>query len=257
MNNLEEINKFYTLKKKYDNKYRKNKQIILNKNNQTLTQKKELIKKLKRYCVNCGKEGGTNFTITNTFLSASCNATTKCKLNMNINKEINYNIKDEYYKINKQFNQLKIKLMQIKNDTIEKLITSGDAVELFLNYKEEYSNLDNKRNILLEKYNNIINNTFNINKISNLTKILDSQINEIKFNIKKYNDSNNNEYIKNVVNIYTNVIDKINNDIKMIKYVYYNIECQDVSDLSCKNNNYKLIADTYNIETLYQTNIYS
>lgn len=257
MSKLQEINNFYALKKKYDNKYKKKKQIILNNQNLTLTQKKELVADIKKLCVNCGKEGGTIFNITNKLLSASCNTNNKCKLNININKEINYNIRDEYYNIHNKFNNLKIKLLQIKNNTIEKLITSDEAIDLFSNYKEEYNNLENKKYKLLEKYNNILNNITNINKINILNKNLDLQINEIKINIEKYNESNNSEHIKNIVNIYNNDIIKINTELKNLKYFYYNIECQNTYDLKCTDNVYKLINDNYNIETLYQSNIYS
>ena len=257
MNNLEDINTFYSLKKKYDNKYKKSKQIILSNNNLSLIQKKELVQKVKKYCVNCSKEGGTVFIITNKLLSASCNSVSKCKLNININKQINYNIRDEYYNIKYNYDKLKLQLVQIKNDTICNIITSEDAVELYSKYKDEYANLENKLYALLEKYSNILNNKSSNIKLINLNKNLDTQINEIRFNIDKYKEKNNDEYIKNIIDIYINYIININNDIKKLTYVYYNIECEDNSDIYCKNNNYKLVSDNYNIETLYQNNIYS
>lgn len=251
-----EINKFYKLKKKYDSKNNKKKMTILNDDKLTITEKKELLKNMKTYCANCNNEGGTNFIVTNKLLSATCNSKKKCKLNINIKKDIHYNIRDEYYKIFNKFNDIKLELIKIKNSAINNLITNEEAIELFAKYKEEYKNLERNKDVLLNKYNNIIYNKENNIKITNINNDLTSQIDEIKFNINKYSEKNNNTYIKNVIDIYNNIVNNINKDIRSIKYFYYNVECLDNTELPCKENKYKLCSDKYNFETLFQSNIY-
>jgi hypothetical protein len=253
--NMDKINEFYKLKKKYDSKHTKKKNIILNNEKLSNTQKKEQLRKLFKYCVNCNNKGGTTFIITNTLLSATCNAKKKCKLNINIEKQIHYNIRDEYYKITNMYNNIKLNILKIKNDVINQLINKEEAIDSFSNYVNEFKDLEIKKTILLNKYNNIINNTNTNTEINNLISQLNNEINEIKFNINKYIETNNNSNIKNSINIYTN-INKINNKINNLKYHYYNVECGDNTDIPCKENKFKLITDNYNIETFYKSNIY-
>jgi hypothetical protein len=254
--NMDKIHDFYKLKKKYDNKHNKKKNIILNNENLNNTQKKELILSLSKYCVNCNNKGGTSFIITNKLLAASCNSKNKCKLNINIEKQIQYNVRDEYYKILTMFNAVKLNILKIKNDVINKLINKEEAIELFSNYENDFKDLEIKKTILLDKYNNIINNPNTNIEINNLMSQLNLQIDEIKFNIHKYVETNNNINIKNAINIY-NDINKINNKINNLKYYYYNVECGDNTEIPCKEKKYNLITDNYNNEAFYKSNIYS
>lgn len=253
----DDIIKFYKLKKKYDNKISKKKNSILLNTNLSSTKKKELIKSMNIKCINCNNDGGTIFIITNKLLSATCNSKKKCKLNINIKKDIQYNVRDEYYKLLNRFSEIKLTIIKIKNDTINNIITNEQAVELFSNYENEYKDLERKKNILLNKYKTVISNNDNNIKLQDLNNNFQSQINEIKINIIKFNEKNNDSYIKNVIEIYNNILNNITNDIRSIKYVYYNIECLDNTNLPCNDNNYKLVSDNYNIGSLYQSNIYS
>jgi hypothetical protein len=252
---VEKIEKFYKLKTKYDNKIKKKKQTIIKNENLNTKQKKELIQSLNIYCVKCNNKGGTDFKITNKILSAVCNSNPKCNLNMVIDKELYYNIRNEYYKVVTLFDNLKINLIKIKNNTINSLISEEDSLSEFLKYEKQFKKLQEEKANLYDKYITIINNEDNNRKLSELNTELNDNVGDIKTNLINYSETNNNIYIINSINIYEKNIMAINKNIMNLKYYNLKIECEDDMDIKCKKQIFKLNTDKYTIENFYTTTL--
>ena len=85
----EAVSSFYKLKQTYEEK--QNLYVTKLRTNTALTNKERAsnFKKFSTKCINCGKNGGTKFIITENMLKATCgNSSQACKLDINIQKAV-------------------------------------------------------------------------------------------------------------------------------------------------------------------------
>ena len=239
---LEELKNYYTLKSKYTS----NKQIYINKlvnSNDTLETKKKLYSKKKFKCVNCGNDGGTIFFENNKILRATCgNTTNPCNLNIEIVKMNSIFIHKELNNIIISIADKKKQIILTKLDFLFNYIPEDKAVELFENFKNELSIIQENYNNLFSLYNSIAYNTETQNLIDE--KILEHTtiVDDYKQFIKLYKDTNENKYLKDAVNLYISKLKDLNEFILNTKYKYNNIEF---------NDDYKiLIQNKYNLTDL-------
>ena len=185
--NEKEIDNFYKLKAKYDEKISKIKNKIKNKETLTKKDKQKEFKNTKFKCINCNKPGGTLFEIKQNKLTALCGANVKCDLNMNIDKKTYYNIRDEKNSVEEQINLTKTDIIKIKLDFLFNYIEESDVIKEFNIQKED---LDIFVGGLISTKKDYIEIVDNIEKNSLLKEsiiALHKKILEIKEKVKCFN----------------------------------------------------------------------
>ena len=248
LNMEKEINDFYKLKAKYDEKILKIKQKIKNKNTLTKKDKQKEFRNTQFKCVNCNRQGGTLFEIKKNKLNALCGANNKCDLNISIDKKTYYNIRNEKSEVEEQINVLKTDIIKTKLDFLFNYIEESEAIKEFSIQKEDF-NLFSKGLIATKKdYIEIVDNIETNTLLKETIISLHEKIIQIKDLEKNYIETKNTQLIEDIINIYKIDIIPLNKKIRELKYSYYNI----VKDE--KDNNI-IIKTPYTLDKLFLQNV--
>ena len=248
LNMEKEINDFYKLKAKYDEKILKIKQKIKNKNTLTKKDKQKEFRNTQFKCVNCNRQGGTLFEIKKNKLSALCGANNKCDLNISIDKKTYYNIRNKKSEDEEKINIKKTDIIKTKLDFLFNYIQESEAIKEFSIQKEDF-NLFSKGLISTKKdYIEIVDNIETNTLLKETIISLHEKIIQIKDLEKNYIETKNTQLIEDIINIYKIDIIPLNKKIRELKYSYYNI----VKDE--KDNNI-IIKTPYTLDKLFLQNI--
>lgn len=215
---LDEMRKFYSLKKK-DAEMKENYKKKLMKTSDSIETKKKLLSKQKFKCANCGKDGATIFLETSESLKATCgNIGNPCELNIDIKKSKKQNILNNLNIIEKELETTKKNITLTKLDYLFKYIEEDNAIEKF----EE---LKNKLSIKQEEYNKLLTYYYDITENKEKNQLLDEKINELHGFIRQYKeyiqlfkDSEDRKFLKDAINIYIEKIMELNTKIMELKY---------------------------------------
>ena len=248
VNMEKEVNDFYKLKAKYNEKISKIKQKVKNKNTLTKKDKQKEFRNIQFKCVNCNRPGGTLFEIKKNKLSALCGASSKCDLNISIDKKTYYNIRNEKAEVEEQINVLKTDIIKTKLDFLFNYIEESEAIKEFSIQKEDY-NIFSKGLIATKKdYIEIVDNIETNTLLKETIILLHEKIIQIKDLEKNYIETKNTQLIEDIINIYKIDIIPLNKKIRELKYSYYNI----VKDE--KDNNI-IIKTPYTLDKLFLQNV--
>jgi len=143
---LNDINLFYKLKNKYDERRKDLKRKLLKKYSKS--EAKQKIKTLSVKCINCENIGGTKFIINEKYLIAKCNCTNKCELSIKIKKGKyieHSNFKDD---IKNHLESLKQKIIENKLKLLFNLEKEDIIVTEFDSLKSEYQEFTEKEKLL-------------------------------------------------------------------------------------------------------------
>ena len=148
------IEKYFKLKKKYDDKYSSYKNTVM-KSDLTKIKKKARISSYKRECINCKKKVGTFFSNKNKQLVIRCgDARNPCNLEYIVKLGLTGYIPDliEYHYYEQE--QIKKKIIQIKLSLLFGLESEENIAETFTTLKEQYKQiikiLDNLEHYIFE-----------------------------------------------------------------------------------------------------------
>ncbi len=148
------VEKYYKIKKKYDDKYSSYKNTVM-KTDLTKIQKKAKIANYKRDCINCKRKVGTFFSNKNKQLSIRCgDARNPCNLEYIVKLGSTGYIPDLiefYYKAQEQ---IKKNIIQIKLSLLFGLESEENITETFTTLKDQYKQiikvLDNLEHYIFE-----------------------------------------------------------------------------------------------------------
>ena len=143
---LNDINLFYKLKNKYDDKRIDLKRKILKKYSKSDAKKK--IKLLAVKCINCENLGGTKFIINEKYLIAKCNCSKKCDLSIKIKKGKYIEHCDFQDDIKNHLESLKQKIIENKLKLLFNLEKEDIIVTEFDSLKSEYQKFTEKEKLL-------------------------------------------------------------------------------------------------------------
>jgi len=236
------VNSFYKLKQTYDEKT--NLFITKLRNEQSLTKKEKAdrFKKFNPKCINCGKDGGTKFIITQNTLQATCgNIKQPCSLNINIQKA--------YYKpITELVDEAKF---VVRNTRLEII---NIKLQLLFGFRDEKTTVKNfsevKKKLItaIENYEKILSVYFNLidNKERNLEinkdkTLLNTFIQEFKSNISQYKTSRDSDpaFIKSAIELYISKIETLAQKLMKTKYKVNFVDYNDQTEI------YTLIQKPY------------
>lgn len=178
---IDTLDLYYRLKNDYETKIKIKKNKII-RSNDTVENKKKLIQILKEKvkCINCKKKGGTLFTQEANVLRATCNASKRCKLNIEINKSENLYM-PEYLEVQKKEEEaIKKEITQYKLDLLFGLETEEVVTQEFKILREKFKETTKIKNTLIDIYDQQNNNM--------LIKIIKNDLDEDVF-FWVYNDT--------------------------------------------------------------------
>ena len=213
------IEKFYSLKKKYESKERKRK-------------KKD--PSIEKKCISCKKNGGTNFIVKNDILKATCNCKKKCKLNIEIQIEKYTTVSEILIKLRNDLENVKEQIILLKLDNLFNIKKSDDVTPLFKPLKKKYNKIY-KKILNLENY-------LKQNKENNeMFDLMIEHIMKIKSTLKEYHKQSNVQLLTDAINIYIEELTPLRDSIQE-KYTVYS-EKKDVFRFKKQTENMEILLN--------------
>jgi hypothetical protein len=229
---LSALDKYYELKNRYEEDYKKVKLKIMKNDNLSLKEKRIEIQKNIPKCINCKRPVGSIFKIkkkeneiVKTLISKCGDTKNPCPFDI----EIDLNFSENIENINKEYkNELKnyeIDIIKYKNDLLFNYIKTEDVVEKFETLKEEINETTDLYHFYTEKLLNITDNQEKENKIKEISIVLYDNINTFKNFIQSYQKTNELKYLENAVVLNVKTIQSNFRELSKLKYkekgVYY------------------------------------
>ena len=236
---IKEMDKYYSLKQKYEDTIASDKKRILN--SQTTVNIKEKFKNIKIKCINCKRNGGTIFTNKNHILKAVCGNSDPCDLNIEINKGEYVNLR-EITDINSDIiDSLKKEIILVKLNVMFSFIDKTEALSQFNYLTNTLSKQSINQSPFIKKYNDIVDNKNKEIQLKILIDKLNLEINNIKNLNKLYNTDKKESILKTIIEKF-NFIQPLLKDIQNLKYT--NLQIEDM------NNIHYLIAEPFSLSEL-------
>jgi hypothetical protein len=259
---LENIEKYYKLKNKYNTLLEKAKNKILN-SDISIENKKKLFSKSKPKCIACNKDGGTLFKESPDTLSVSCgNLSKPCGLNITIKRYKTKNLHNELINIDNELKEAKKDIMVTKLDYLFNYILEDFAVEKFEKIKDKLNKKQEIYNELVLLNNNVENEEFK-NLINDKVMENYNYINDFKEIYNLYETTGENRYLVSALELYASKIHVLDEEILKMKYTINYIEKNNESNLNTLIQYTKTLSDleisitdddTYNITTETEDN---
>jgi hypothetical protein len=239
------FNEFFKLKHLYEEKINKAKTIIIKNPNLNSQEKREKFKSLRKKCINCGKEGGTNFKIYDNILEAKCIASTPCNLHIKLQRaktKLLNNYDEELYN---EIMEKKSKIIINKLNYLYGYETEKNTLVKFNIIKSELMKLIKDYEIINTYYNNILDNQDKIKIIREKKDELFILIENMKKLIKQYLEEENDTFLKEGLEIYINYIQPITKELLNIKYSNNSLIIEEKDKTI-----YKLIQEPYTLKDI-------
>jgi len=253
---LENIEKYYKLKNKYNTLLEKAKNKILN-SDISIENKKKLFSKSKPKCISCNKDGGTLFKETSDTLSVSCgNLSKPCDLNISIKRYKTLNLHNELINVDNEIKEAKKEIMVTKLDYLFNYILEDFAVEKFEKIKDKLNKQQEIYNELVLLHNTIDNEEYK-NLISNKVMENYNYINDFKEIYNLYETTGENRYLVSALELYASKIRILDEEILKMKYSINYIEKNDDSNLNTLFQYSKTLSEleiSINEDTTYNVN---
>ena len=241
---IEEINKYYALKKKYEESVTQEKKKLLKNDSLSSADKTTRFKEMVFKCVNCKKKGGTIFTNNNNVLKAVCGSSTPCDLNIEINKGKIVQLREILDIDANHIDFLKEDIISIKLKYLFKIIDQAEALSAFDSLSGDLSSRAIDQQQFIKKYNDIVDNKNKEFQLKTYIDKLNLEIDNIKKLNKLYQTDKKESILKTIIENYTGIIQPLVNDIRELKYNYFTIEVDE------KQNMDYFITEPYTISQM-------
>ena len=241
---IEEMNKYYILKKKYEETVKIEKKRLLKNESLSTADKRVRFKEMTFKCINCKQKGGTIFTNDNNILKAVCGSSNPCKLNIEINKGRIFYLRELLDIETNYIDGLKEDIISVKLKFLFKIIDQSEALSAFDSLTHQLADRAINQQEFIKKYNNITDNKDKEFKLKTYIDKLNLEIDNIKKLNKLYETDKKESILKTILENYTGIIQPLLNDIRELKYNYFTIETDEKQIM-----NY-FIAEPYTISQL-------
>jgi len=237
--------KYYKLKSAYFEKNKKRISSIKDDNKLTFKKKNSKIKKMKKYCIQCERDGGTVFEENGRELHAYCNSKTdKCNLDLHLKKSITIFLPDEINIYTEDLNIIKEKIVKAKLDNIFELEKEDITTQKFNVLKKEYKEKNQYYSLFKNKLDEYLHYKFQgeEEKLEEI-KVL------IKENMKTFNELNSvfksliikyrtepkpNTILEEAIGFYKTKLLPLNEIIRNLKYKFTGIEFEELNKFQKK-----------------------
>lgn len=216
---------FYKMKGEYDRKLRKIKKAVLDKDNLTLEEKRDLFKAQRPKCLVCKRPVGMIFQSENSRLVGMCGDTTNpCKFNITITKGNIVYLPNYVTKLRKEHKHFINKIMEIKYNLLFKFSTEDESVSEFEREKGDYE----KNAVLFDNYKTQLLEITELLSKQDRIALTDLQIfefiKEMKELIQEGISTQNPQLLRDAVEIYVARVMDVIRENQSLKYNYQAIE---------------------------------
>jgi hypothetical protein len=234
---LDAINRYFSLKTKYQTKLDKQKQKLISDSTLSKKERRQKYFKMPKLCINCNKEGGTLFSEKNRTYIAQCQAKPRCNLDVEIRMP-KFEMREKAIKDYETDNEIfKSTVIMTKLSYIFGYLSEEQAVTEFNKLKDELKEIDDTLIYLTGKMLMLLNNpTKKINIEENNVKLQDL-IRELKTLKKMYEEENAPEVLTEMVELQIKKIFPLVETTRLLKYSYNVIEFNE------DDNTYHLIQE--------------
>lgn len=227
----EAVNLFYTLKGQYEEQIQDLRRGIAKKPNLSNKEKRDEFKKLKPKCVNCKRKVGTVFEVKydksteGRRAKALCgDRVDPCPLDIEINLGKISTIGIDLQESQDEMNELKRKIVVIKNDLLFGYVTTEKAVEEFEKVKMDLSQTTEMYEILLISYLAVYDSPEKKENIKKLELDIYNDIKLIKTYISDFNREKNIQFVNDAVTLMVSQITPKIVDLRHLKYPVMYVE---------------------------------
>ena len=241
---IEAMNKYYSLKKKYEDTITNEKKKLLKNDSLSTADKRARFKEMVFKCINCKQKGGTIFTNDNNSLKAVCGSSKPCDLAIEINKGKIVRLREILDMDTTYIDGLKEAIISVKLKFLFKLIDQSGALSAFDSLTQQLSDRAIDQQHFIKKYNDIADNKNKEFQLNAYISQVNLEIDAIKKLNKLYQTEKKEAILKTILENYTGIIQPLLNDIRELKYNYFTIEVDEK-----QNMNY-FIAEPYTISQL-------
>jgi hypothetical protein len=239
------LNKYYNLKRQYDDKFNAAKNKLLKNPTLSIADKKRKLAQIKRKCINCGKSGGTLFSDENGVLSAACgHSADPCDLNIRIVRAQFMPSYEVMEKFSKDITQTKGKIIAKKYDMLFGYTNEQVALKQFQQMKKDLSSEALIYEAAMGKYMDATGTVAEKEqlKIKELQRY--QQIQNIRKLVDEYKKEGERAQLEQMVDVYVNGLQPLLKEIRDLKYAYVGMEYEEETDTN------KLVEDVYTPETI-------
>lgn len=243
----EAIEEFYRLKHEYDLKYKTQVMQLARDSTMTLAEKQERYKKMIPKCVNCKRNGGTLFIVSQTQLIASCNATPKCDLDIEIQKTPTFQAPAIVSVLHKQVEIVKSNMIEAKIIHAYGFLPESQVLDIF-----EFIN--NQYKVINEAYTQaeafLLSITNNLEKQAEIKRLGLERYNRIQeYNelLKQYVETGQQGFLQESVEMMIDSINPLLGELRNTKYRLNKIETEEGENNTEIN---RLIQEPYTLKDL-------
>lgn len=212
------LNKYFQLKKKYDDEVYQTKLSIY----QTYSKKeaKKRIANVKPKCIKCKRPGGTLFKYEDFTHYAVCDVKgTPCDLNIEIQTGDLASVEDLYSIFKEDTDNLKDSIIRHKLDALFNYVSESASIDIFKKELTSYNEISSTFKYILDQYNEIYNNEHKKDKLNSLQFELKEKIQKYKSLLKEYQETNNAELLSLATEYNIKEIMVVEQQIRDLKYV--------------------------------------
>ena len=243
--NLEKkIQEYYKLKQKYEDKIVRQKLRILRDDKFTVREKRQRVRLIKKQCVSCKKDGGTEFSRDNHVLRATCgNSTEPCDLNIEINRGDFEDIRIVKQGWMRQANKDKTEIIKTKLDLLFNYVNESQSLERFEKLRTKLRQYTKPLDIVNSSYLSIVNNVSNQKDIEALEADLFVINEELDGLAEQFRSDPQPGLVRDMVEIYMSRIDPVVTKLRRLKYEKSYIE-------KLGDDSFRLVEEPYTLENL-------
>lgn len=239
---MESLNTYFEMKTEYQKKVYEMKKQVFNKAKSKKSAKK-LMAELKPKCINCDRPVGSLFSNEGrTYLARCGDAKNPCNLDIKIFAG-EFGLLDHLLKsFQEDVQDKKQDIIKQKLDTLFNYIGEREAISLFKEKLEEYTEVNTFLKELIDEYT-VLN--FNDERKEKVQKKM-AHIEKIqeRFNdlIEKYNQTDNRELLKDAMTVYINDIKPEMENLRMMKY--------ETMEINKEGSDYVMFQKEYRLDKL-------
>lgn len=242
---LDAMNIFYKLKARYEKEGDKIKQKIINRDDLTMAEKRDLFQTQKRKCINCKKPVGTLFNVDDKQLVALCGATQDpeggtppCDLNIKIIKGSVVQLPDYVNELREKHKQLVNAIIKVKYNLLFKYASEEETVTDFEKERNEFDKTTTLYDLYKTKLIQITTLLEKRERISITDLQLFEFVKDIQENVEESVKTANPQLLKDSVELYIHRVLDVLKENRELKYSYQAIEQEE-------NGDFRLVQKPY------------
>ena len=240
------IMSFYRLKHSYEKKYDDFVNRLARNKELSKKEKQQKLATFKRKCINCNKDGGTQFTISGEKLTAICgNTSDPCDLNIELTRGAYSNIEENVELFKKDTEESKTQIIIAKMNLLFGYKNEEEIENDFDELKKEFDlNFTIYQEQLLQ-LQNVLNDSMKKVELKRQSNDIVFLIEQMKQVMETYRKKPDDALIKDIVDTYQNRLRPLVQQHMDTKYIINKMELND------EDGTYHLIQKKHDLAQLY------